>query len=165
MSDLKRKRYKKKRYVIPITLIVLLIAIRLSLPYIVKNYVNNVLADIPGYYGQVEDIDLSIIRGAYTIHGMYLNTVNGNTEVPFLDFKETDISIEWNALFNGRIVSEIEMREPTVIYIFEDQQDSTTQADAEDWTKALTDLVPIDINRLPLKTENLYFYSCKLIPT
>ncbi|SDS35039.1 protein of unknown function [Maribacter dokdonensis] len=164
MSDLKRKRYKKKRYVIPITLIVLLIAIRLSLPYIVKNYVNNVLADIPGYYGQVEDIDLSIIRGAYTIHGMYLNTVNGNTEVPFLDFKETDISIEWNALFHGRIVSEIEMREPTVIYIFEDQQDSTTQADAKDWTKALTDLVPIDINRFTVKNGKLAFLQLQADP-
>ncbi|SIQ61423.1 AsmA family protein [Maribacter ulvicola] len=164
MSEGRRKNYKKKRYVIPVLLMVLLIAIRLSLPYFVKNYVNKVLADIPGYYGHVEDIDLSIIRGAYTIHGMYLNTVNGTTEIPFLDFKKTDISVEWNALFHGRIVSEIEMLEPTVLYVFEDQQDTTQQANTEDWSKALTDLVPIDINRLMVENGKFAFLQVQADP-
>ncbi|WP_324026977.1 DUF748 domain-containing protein [Maribacter sp. BPC-D8] len=164
MSEVKRKRYKKKRYAVPVTIIILLIIIRLSLPYLVKNYVNNVLADIPGYYGQVDDIDLSIIRGAYTIHGMYLNTVNANTEIPFLDFKKTDISIEWNALFKGKIVSEIEMTEPTVIYVFEDQQDTTGQANTEDWSKALTNLVPIDINQLTIENGKFAFLQLQADP-
>lgn len=164
MSMAKRKRYKKKRYMLPVALIVLLIIIRLSLPYFIKNYVNNVLADIPGYYGQVEDIDLSIIRGAYTIHDMYLNTVNANTEIPFLDLKKTDISIEWNALFHGKIVSEIEMTEPTVIYVFEDQQDTTGQANTEDWSKALTGLVPIDINQFTIKNRKFAFLQLQADP-
>lgn len=90
---------------IPAIIIVLLIGFRLVLPYIVKNYVNKVLADIPGYYGHVEDIDLSLITGAYTIKQLYLNKVNADTEIPFLDFERTHISIEWSALFKGRIVS------------------------------------------------------------
>lgn len=165
MSEVKRKRYKKKRYFVPITIVILLIVIRLSLPFFIKNYVNKVLADIPGYYGQVKDIDLSIIRGSYTIHGMYLNTVNANTEIPFLDFKQTDISIEWNALFHGRIVSEIEMLEPTIIYVFEDQQrDTTGQANTEDWSKALTNLVPIDINRLTIENGKFAFLQLQADP-
>ncbi|MGB2760834.1 MAG: DUF748 domain-containing protein [Maribacter stanieri] len=165
MSEVKRKRYKKKRYFVPITIVILLIVIRLYLPFFIKNYVNKVLADIPGYYGQVKDIDLSIIRGAYTIHGMYLNTVNANTEIPFLDFKQTDISIEWNALFHGRIVSEIEMLEPTIIYVFEDQQQDTTgQANTEDWSKALTNLVPIDINRLTIENGKFAFLQLQADP-
>ncbi len=165
MSKVKRKRYKKKRYVLPVVFILLVIIIRLSLPYLVKDYVNKVLADIPGYYGHVEDIDISLIRGAYTIHGMFLNTVEGNTEIPFLDFKKTDISVEWNALFKGRIVSEIEMQQPTIIYVFEDQQqDTTTVADTEDWTKALTDLVPIDINQLTIKDGKFAFVQLQANP-
>ncbi|MEP2057151.1 MAG: DUF748 domain-containing protein [Maribacter litoralis] len=164
MSTEKKKLYKKKRYLVPIIIVILLISLRLALPFFVKNYVNNVLADLPGYYGQVEDIDLSIIRGAYTIHGMYLNTVDGNTEIPFLDFKRTDISIEWNALLHGRIVSEIEMQEPKVLYVFEDQQDTVGQADTEDWTKALTDLVPIDINRLTVRNGKLAFLQLQADP-
>jgi len=145
----KRKRYKKKRYTVPILIILVLIVCRLLLPVIVKNYVNGVLADIPGYYGQVKGIDISLVRGAYVIDSLYLNTLNGNSEVPFLNFEKTDISVEWKSLLKGKIVSEIVMTRPKVIYVFEDQQtDSLAEADVEDWTKALTDLVPIDINNL-----------------
>ncbi|MDO1511177.1 DUF748 domain-containing protein [Maribacter confluentis] len=164
MSKIKRRRYKKKRYLLPITLIVVLLIFRIALPYIVKDYVNKVLADIPGYYGHVEDINLALIRGAYTIHGMYLNKVNANSDVPFLDFKKTDISIEWKALIHGKIVSEIIMTEPTVIYVFEDQQQDTAQTDTEDWSKALTDLVPMDINQLTVKQGKFAFLQLQADP-
>jgi len=147
----RRKSYKKKRYTVPIIIIVVLVVFRLFLPYIVKNYVNGVLADIPGYYGQVKDIDISLIRGAYVIDSLYLNTVDGNSEVPFLNLGVTDISVEWKSLFKGKIVSEIVMTRPQFIYVFEDQQtDSLAEADVDDWTKALTDIVPIDINNLEI---------------
>ncbi|WP_405382353.1 DUF748 domain-containing protein [Maribacter sp. LLG6340-A2] len=164
MSEIKRKRYRKKRYLIPVTIIAVLILFRIALPYLVKDYVNGVLADIPGYYGQVQDIDLSLIRGAYTIDSMYLNKVNANSNVPFLDFKKTDISIEWKSLIHGKIVSEIIMTEPTVIYVFEDQQQDTTQTDTEDWSKALTDLVPIDINKLTVKQGKFAFLQLQADP-
>ena len=128
-----------------------LLAFRIALPFIVKAYVNGVLRDIPGYVGYVDDIDLALIGGSYTLKGLYLNVLNADTEVPFLDFPKTDISLEWGALLKGRLVSEIQMQSPTVIYIFEDQQDSTaTQARYNDWTRALTDIVPIDINKLEI---------------
>lgn len=147
----KRKRIQKKRYWIPLVLIGLLIIFRLLLPVIVKNYVNQVLADIPGYYGQVADIDISLWRGAYVINGLYLNKVDANSEVPFLDFEKTDISVDWGALFKGKVVSEIKMTRPQLIYVFEDQQkDEAADPELEDWSKALTDLVPIDINHLEI---------------
>lgn len=111
----KRKIYSKKRYTIPIIILVLLIAFRLYLPILVRNNINKVLADIPGYYGQVEDVDISLIRGAYVLNGLYLNKVNAKTQVPFLNFPKSDISIEWKSLFHGKIVSEIIMMSPEVI--------------------------------------------------
>ena len=161
----KRKRYKKKRYVVPVIIICLIVAIRIALPYVIKNYVNKVLADIPGYYGQVEDIDLSIIRGAYSIDGLYLKKVHANSKTPFLDFKKTDISIEWKSLLHGKIVSEIEMTQPTVIYVFEDQQLDSSEAKTEDWSKALTDLVPIDINNLTVKNGTVAFVQLTAEPS
>ncbi len=144
----KRARIRKKRYWVPIAIIGILVLFRILLPYVIRNYVNNVLADIPGYYGEVNDIDLELIRGAYVIDGLYLNKKNADSQVPFLDFKKTDISIEWNALLKGKVVSEIVLSQPTLIYVFEDQRPEATDPALEDWTKALTDLVPIDINHL-----------------
>lgn len=68
----KRRHLMKKRYIIPVSIIVALIIFRLFLPLIVKNYVNKTLNNIPGYSGHVEDIDLALWRGAYTIDGLIL---------------------------------------------------------------------------------------------
>lgn len=159
------KRLRKKRYLIILIVIALLIIGRVMLPYIVKRYVNKVLADIPGYYGQVADIDIALIRGAYVIKGLYLNKVNADSQVPFLDFEKTDISIEWKSLFKGKIVSEIIMTRPTLIYVNEDHEKSDTEAELEDWTKALTDLVPIDINRLQIINGKAAFVEITADPT
>lgn len=165
-SDKKRRGLKKKRYVLPLIIILILVIFRILLPTIVKNYVNKVLADIPGYYGQVKDIDIALYRGAYVIDGMYLNKVNAKTQVPFLNFPETDISIEWKSIFKGRIVSEIKMYSPEVTYVFEDQEAPTEEgeADTEDWSAALTDLVPIDINHFEVHDGKLGFVKLQTEP-
>lgn len=144
----KRKAIIKKRYHFPIIIAIVLIAFRIYLPIWLEKHVNAVLADIPGYYGQVEDIDVALIRGAYVIEGLYLNKRTAKSQIPFLKIPESDISIEWKSLFKGKIVSEVELLSPELIYVFEDHDDKTdsTNADVDDWTKALTDLVPININ-------------------
>jgi len=160
----KRSRVKKKRYILPIIILILLIAFRIYLPTLVKNNINKVLAEIPGYYGHVEDVDISLYRGAYVINGMYLNKGTAETQVPFLNFPKNDISIEWKSLFKGKIVSEIVMTSPEVIYVFEDQKDTIGDADVDDWTKALTDIVPIDINHFEVHDGKVAFLQLSAEP-
>lgn len=153
----------KKRYILPLSILALIFIFRLFLPSIVKNYVNKVLADIPGYYGQIDDIDLAIYRGAYVIKGMYLNKVNSTSQIPFLKLPQTDISIDWRGLFKGKIVSKITLLDSEVSYVTEDQ--ATTDSSAtDDWTDALNDLVPIDINKLEIKNGSLIFYEFQAEP-
>lgn len=155
----KPKVPRKKRYWITLSVIFILIIARLYLPYFVKNFINKSLAAIPEYYGEVEDIDIALYRGAYTIKGLYLNKLNANTQVPFLNFPKSDISVEWRSLFKGKIVAEINMNNPEVTYIFEDQQKTVEgqDADIDDWTKVLTDLVPLEINRFEIHNGKLGF--------
>ncbi|MFK8101151.1 MAG: hypothetical protein AB8G15_01450 [Saprospiraceae bacterium] len=124
-----KKIYKRKRFIFPIILIIGLLIFRIFLPTLVKNYVNRVLADLPRYYGQVADIDIALIRGAYVIKGLYLNRVNAKTQVPFVKFGSADISVEWKSLFKGKIVSEIYLDQLDVIYVQEDMQ--TTSKEGE----------------------------------
>ncbi|WP_010521502.1 DUF748 domain-containing protein [Aquimarina agarivorans] len=166
---MKKNLAKKKRIWIPATILIIIISLRIALPFILKSYVNKTLANIPNYYGQVADIDISLIRGAYVIKGLYLNKVDAKSQIPFLDFKQTDISIQWKSLINGEIVSEIVMNEPSFTYVFEDHKSTnnqnTQEAEVEDWSKALTNLVPIDINRLKINNGKLAFVEVTTDPT
>lgn len=75
-----------------------------------------------------------------------------------LDFEKSDISIEWKSLLDGRIVSEIILHRPEFNYVFEDQEEAPeSDADINDWTNALTNLVPIDINYLQVHNGRVSF--------
>lgn len=154
---------KKKKYIIGTLVIVLIIVARLLLPYFLEKYVNKTLDEIPGYTGHVEDIDVALIRGAYVIEGLILKKENAETDTPLLNFPESDISLEWSALFKGKIVSEIVLHSPELNYIFEDQQ-KEGEAEVEDWTDALTDLVPIDINHLQVHNGRINFVQFSANP-
>ncbi len=136
---------KSKKGIVIVAVISALIIFRLFLPLIVRNYVNKVLNRIPGYHGWVNDIDISLYRGAYVINGLLLYK-NGNKK-PMLDFPKTDISIQWGALFHGRIVSEIKMFDPKFnYYVNSNKLSPKNTPNEDDWTQALKKLVPIKIN-------------------
>ena len=162
-SSEKKTRLFLKRYTIPLIILLVLIIARLLLPYFLKRYVNKTLDEIPGYTGYVEDIDVALLRGAYVIDGLILKKEDRITETPILDFEKSDISIEWRALLKGRIVSEIILHNPKFNYVTEDQG-SETKADVDDWTKALTDLVPIDINHLAVHNGRANFAELNADP-
>ncbi|WP_461052500.1 DUF748 domain-containing protein [Spirosoma arcticum] len=137
----------KRATKILIALVVLLIVARLLLPYFVLRYVNKTLADMGGYTGQVEDIDIQLIRGAYQIDGLRIRKVAGNIKKPFLYMPKTDLSIEWASLFKGKLVSEVEAYEPELNFAFSEDEASNQTGAEVDWTEYLKKLLPINVNR------------------
>ncbi len=47
----------------------LLVSLHIALPYLVRDYLNDKLADMGDYRGQVADVDLARWRGAYRSTG------------------------------------------------------------------------------------------------
>jgi hypothetical protein len=154
----------KKKYIILGSILVILIIGRLMLPYFVTRFVNKVLADIPGYAGSIDDVDISLLRGAYVIHELKLFKIEGDKRVPFIDIPATDLSIEWSALFKGSIVGEVIFENPKLNFIGGDKknaQGETTNQSGEDvdWTVPLKKLMPLQINRMEIVRGNVVFYD------
>ena len=137
----------KRATKILIALVVLLIVARLLLPYFVLRYINKTLADMGGYTGHVEDIDIELIRGAYQIDDLRIRKVAGNIKKPFLYMPKTDLSVEWASLFKGKLVSEVEAYEPELNFAFSEDEASNQTGAEVDWTEYLKKLLPININR------------------
>ncbi len=154
-----------KKWIIPASVVVLVIVARLMLPYFVTRYVNKVLADIDGYEGSISDVDIHLFRGAYVIHDLQLFKINGNEKVPFIDIPASDLSVEWKALFKGAVVGEIIFERPKLNFIGGDGKetkktgnDTQTGKDV-DWTKPLKELMPLQINRLEINDGTVAFYD------
>ena len=142
----KKKRKFKKRY-IWLILIVLIVGLRLALPTIITKYVNKTLAELDGYAGSISDVDLYLYRGAYTICDLRVEIVDNDVKEPFVEIPLTDLSVEWSAIWNGAIVGEVEVFDPTINFAFGPTAEQSQTGETVDWVKLVKDLMPIEINR------------------
>src|SRR5687768_7215885 len=144
------KREKRNHLLtIAIGIIVIVLAFRLILPYWVLDFVNKRLADIRGYYGQVEDIDIALFRGAYVVDGIYINKLDTATQkqTPFFSSPIVDISIEWKSLFKGRIVSEMDFHSPALRFTEGKAEPEQLEKDTNDFRRMLKTFTPFKVNR------------------
>lgn len=143
---------KNKKLIIIGSIVVLLLVIRLILPYVVLRLVNDRLAKMKGYYGQVADIDIALIRGAYQLDSMYINKVDTTTfeQTPFFSAAEIDLSIEWRALFKGSIVGEMTFEKPMITFSKDKVEPKTVRNDSSSFKYLKDDLMPLQINRVEI---------------
>jgi uncharacterized protein DUF748 len=136
-----------------------LIIIRLILPYVILHYANKTLATMPGYYGHIDDIDLSLYRGAYQVDKIYLNKRDSASgkQTDFFKASLIDLSVEWRALFKGSIVGELEVHDPAIIFTKDKTELSDVKKDTSDFRKLLKDFMPLKVNRFEIFNGSVHY--------
>ena len=132
-------------------IVLLLIGARLALPWWVTDYVNKTLKSIPGYTGSISDVDIHLYRGAYTIDSLSIKKLEENIPVPFVAIDHIDLSVQWDALFDGAIVGEIALLSPDINFVAGTHDFGGQTGENVDWTKPIKDLMPLRINRLAVR--------------
>ncbi len=152
-------KYMSFRYAIigggVLLLLILLLTARLYLNIWLLDYVNDTLANIKGYQGSVEDINIDLYRSAYRIHNLKIFKKTGNIPTPFIAILDADLSIQWSALFHGRIVSDVNLTKPVINFAVAGS-DKQTGVEA-DWTNTIKALTPIDINHVTFRQGKLTY--------
>ena len=139
---------KHKKTWIIIGIVLALIIFRLFLPLIIENQVNKTLQNMDGYTGHVEDIDLSLYRGAYAINNIVIEeTAEDKENIPFFEAKTIDFSVEWSALFDGAIVGEIEFHNAKLNF-YKKASGEVEAGEENDWVETVKELMPLKINRM-----------------
>lgn len=109
------KWYKKKKITIPLGIFVFLLAVRAVMVPIAHKELNKFLADFsPTLYFHMDDLDVHIIRGAYSFDGI-TGKVKGQKN-DFLKIEKVDVSIAWREIFKGKVVTDIEVTAPDFSY-------------------------------------------------
>lgn len=155
------KRRRLSRAII-ITIVVL-VALRIALPYIVLKYVNKTLANLDEYYGHVVDIDIALIRGAYTIKDFHLYNKVAKEEsdeydtIPFIKSQTIDISLQWRALFKGKIVGQIEADRVGVNFVKNKVSQADIESDTADFVTLFQKLMPLQVNRFEVTNSEIHY--------
>ncbi|MCV9920738.1 MULTISPECIES: DUF748 domain-containing protein [Pseudomonas] len=152
----------KARYRWPLvglaSLAVLLVALHLALPYLVRDYLNDKLADMGEYRGQITDVDLAWWRGAYQINGLKIVKTTGKVPVPFVDAPLIDLSVSWHALWYDRaVVAEVVFVRPELNFVDGGNKQNSQTGRGTDWRQQLEKLLPITLNEVRIDNGTLTF--------
>ncbi|HEX5172071.1 MAG TPA: DUF748 domain-containing protein [Cyclobacteriaceae bacterium] len=139
----------KKTLKILLIVACILIVIRLVLPSIVLHYTNKKLNEMKGYSGHINDVDMTLIRGAYVLDSIYLNEVDSVTkkQTPFFAASSVDLSVEWKALFHGSLVGELVFEKPVLRFTRKKVEPDDVSEDSTEFKDLLDDFMPLRVNR------------------
>jgi len=156
-SKPQKKHHRKLK--ILVIVIVALVVIRLILPFVVLHYGNKTLANMDGYRGHMEDVDLAIYRGAYKINNIYVHKVDSvtNKEIPFFEAGMIDLSVEWKALFHGKVAGELELHQPAILFTKDKAEPGELQKDTGDFRKVIKSFMPLQINRFEVLQGSIHY--------
>lgn len=156
----------EKKYSIPVIIIICLIIIRLILPSVVLCYANRSLTKLNSYYGHIDDIGLSLYRGAYQINGMYLNKVDTvtNKQTDFFKVRSIDLSIQWRALLHGKIAGKLYFDSPVLIFTKDKTEIGTVKKDTSDFRTVLKDFMPLKVDRFVVNNGSIHYVDGTATP-
>jgi hypothetical protein len=142
-----------------VVVVAVLLAVRLALPTIVKDYANRKLAALDSYDGHVDDIDIHLWRGAYSISGLEIVKRGTKRPVPFFKANKVDLSVEWRSLAHGRIVSEAEFYGPELNLVQGKGESDTQLGGEENWNRRLEELFPFRFNTIRVYDGKVRFLA------
>ncbi len=149
----------KKRNIFGI-IVLFLVIVRLLIPPIALMVLNRLLdRKIGTYYGHVQDLDLSLYRGAYQLQGLEIKKRDSKNP-PLLFTKEIDLSIAWRGLLKKNITTDVTVFEARIeIADSEDKSKKQTgyEEPTEHWSDVFDALVPISIETLKINNSALSF--------
>ena len=142
------------------TLVVLALALgvaRAFLPSLVRDYVNRTLDRNLLYEGRIGDVQIHLLRGAYSIHDVQISQRTGNVPVPLLAAPRVEFSIQWNALLHGRIVGQFLVHAPELNFVAASDQNESQTGAGGPWLEIIRDLFPFKINSVVIEDGSVHF--------
>jgi hypothetical protein len=151
-------RYRRSLWIL-LALAIVLVAARIALPFIVLGQLNSRLAHMGSYAGHIEDIDVHLWRGAYSLDNLRITKVDGKIPVPLFDAERTDISLSWPALTRGHLRGKVEFNEPTLNFVDGKGEGDTQTGKGVDWRAQLRAIVPTRIDELRVVNGTVTFHN------
>jgi hypothetical protein len=153
------KRSMRSRRILVALVIVVgsAVLLRLALPTIVVWYVNRTLDRIPGYDASIERVELSLIRGAYVIRGARLDKIGGRVPLPLFSARVTYLSVEWEALMEGKLVGKIELEDGSLNFVNGRTQEDKQLSVNTEWLEVIKGLFPLRFNRFGIKNFEIRY--------
>lgn len=158
-SQLSMKKSLSILLVVVVIIALLLVALRVALPGIVRDTLNEKMANMgDSYRGEVEDVDLAIWRGSAILKNVSVHKIQDNEQVPFFRTPEADLSLRWVPLIKEQILAiKIHLVEPELNFVDAPDAAEDQYGDEVDWRDTVKELLQVDIDEFHYDNGTVHF--------
>lgn len=150
-------RRRDKWLIAVVAVVVVLVAVRAAMPTVIRDYVNDELQALEQYDGHVEDVDLSLWRGAYGIDNIQIVKTGGEQPVPFFSADRIDFAVEWRSLLRGSLVAEGVFQGPNINFVQGETEQQSQTGEGVDWAERLGEMFPFRFNTVTVHNGTITF--------
>lgn len=145
-------------------LLAAVVVLRALMPIAVQHYVNGKLAHMGDYRGVVQDVDLHLWRGAYTLHQLHIEKNNGKVPIPLLSSPKVELALGWRQLLGGAIVGTANFEKPDLNFIDAAASDRKQAGVGVDWRQKLQELLAIQLDEVVVQDGTVHFRNLGSTP-
>lgn len=135
------------------------VVVRAMLPIWIADMLNRRMAEMGEYRGSLTEVDLSLYRGAYTVHQLVVGKRSGEVPEPLLRVPRLELSIGWRDLFRGALVGEAVFHSPEVNFVDGRREGEDQAGRGVDWREQLEELFPVRINEVRIHDGQVHFLN------
>ena len=155
--------WKRNRKVKVLVMLIAAIAIvHFSVPPLLNFYVNRTLQNLPAYSSKVEGVRVNFLRAGYTIDSLTIYATTGGSKVTFVTIPKIAVSLHWESLLVGELVTKVQFHNPSVNFLAESAEGGTPLG--LDWSVPLRKLSFLPINQVRVKDGVVGFYDLRADP-
>lgn len=152
------KWYKKKKFTIPLGIILFLVALRVVLQPVLLGQINKKLSEFsPDLEGHADGLHLAILRGSFGVREMTMKFRKAKHN--FLEVKSADVSVAWREIFKGKLMADAMIEGVNLTY--DERLPAALKRTFPEKPEEPKKKPPIRISRVDWKNVNIVYPSPK----
>lgn len=140
-----------------LALIVVLIIVRVAMPFMVRHYLNDRIEHMGPYHGSMEAVHLQIWRGSYAIENLRIQKDGAPPNEPFLVAPHTEITLSYSAAFHGHLRGKIGFYDAVVNFIDGKTESERQTGKGVNWSDELNILIPAEVDEINIHNGTVTF--------
>lgn len=149
---------RRNKYLLILGIVVLLlVGIRLALEPILLDYANKKLDALAAYGGHIDDLDLALLRGGYSVKGIEIVKTGSGQPVPFFKGDRIEATIEWRSLLHGQLVAEANLYRPQINLVEAETERQSQLGKEVNWVEQFKKLLPFRFNTVRILDGTVTF--------
>lgn len=150
-----------KKYLLPLSIcIILILSVKFITPVVALAYVNSTINNVDGLQGNIDELELSIFSGKYSVIGINILQKTPDSITPIFAAQQIDITLSLVSLFSGEIVTSITLTKPTILAFDageEQQMIKPVEIEQETWLGLADDLTPFYVDEIKVVDGQVQF--------